>query len=113
MAGIRTVMVTMSPFLADIIEQLLTEHVGLDVVGRFDVRDLLEEGLQVLAPELIFVGLQRGEADEIGRALLALVPAAKVIAFSNDARCGYVYEMRAHRAMLIDISLQELIEAIR
>jgi hypothetical protein len=102
----------MTPLLTDIIEQLLTEHVALDVVARFDVRDLLEERLQVFAPDLIFVGLRPGEADEIGRGLLSLAPAAKVIAFSNDARHGYVHEMRPHRAALIDISPQALIEAI-
>jgi DNA-binding NarL/FixJ family response regulator len=111
-AGIRTVIVTMSPLLTDIIEQLLSGRVTLEVIGRFDVRTLLEEKLRVLAPDLILVGLRRGETDEIGRTLLSLVPVAKVIAFTNDARHGYVHEMRAHRAALIDISPQALIKAI-
>jgi DNA-binding NarL/FixJ family response regulator len=113
MAGIRTVVVTMSPLLTDIIEQSITGHVDLDVVARFGARDFLEKRLPEISPELVLLGLRAGEADEIGRYLLSLVPVARVIAFSGDARHAYLHEMRAHRATLINVSPSELIEAIR
>jgi chemotaxis response regulator CheB len=113
MAGIRTVVVTMSPLLTDLIEQSLTGYVALDVVAHFASRGSFEEQLRVMGPDLVLVGLSPGEADEIGRSLLSLVPVATVIAFSSDARHAYLHVMRAHRAMLIDVSPPALIEAIR
>lgn len=91
----------------------MTGHVVLDVLARLDTRDFLDERLQTINPDLILVGLRPGEADEIGGPLLSLLPAARVIAFSSDARHAYVHEMRAHHVMLNDVSPPALIEAIR
>jgi DNA-binding NarL/FixJ family response regulator len=112
MAGIRTVVVTMSSLFVDIIEQSVTEQIALDIVARFEARDL-EEHLRVINPDLVLVGLRPGEADEIGRSLLEVVPVARVIVFSSDARHAYLHEMIPHRATLIDVSPAALIEAIR
>ena len=61
----------------------------------------------------MLVGLRASETDAVALSVLALLPAAKVIAFSGDARQAYVHEMRPHRAALIDVSPQALIDAIR
>jgi hypothetical protein len=113
MAGIRTVVVTMSPLLSDIVEQSVIGHVVLDIVARLDLRNLIEERLQRLNPELVLIGLQPDETDEIGRALLSLVPTARVIAFSSDARHAYLHLMVAHRVTLFNVAPPLLIEAIR
>jgi DNA-binding NarL/FixJ family response regulator len=113
MAGIRTVVVTISPLLADIIEQSITGQVVLDVLARLDTRDFLDKRLQTINPDLILVGLRPGEPDEIGSSLLSLLPAARVIVFSSDARHAYVHEMLAHHFTLINVSPPALIEAIR
>jgi DNA-binding NarL/FixJ family response regulator len=112
LGNIRTVVVTMSPLLSDIIKQLLIHQTVLDVIAEFDTRDALEERLRNTAPNLILIGLRPGEGDGIGLSFLALVPAAKVIAFSSDGRHAYLHEMRAHRAALIEVSPQALIDAI-
>ena len=112
MARLRTVIVTMSRMLSDIITALVTDHAALDVVAEFDSRADAENRLPVIAPDLILVGLHDGETDAIGLTLLALVPSAKVIAFSSDGRNGYLHEMRAQRVELTDISPQGLIHAI-
>jgi DNA-binding NarL/FixJ family response regulator len=106
-------MVTLSPLLADIVERLVAGQIALEVVAHFDERDLLKEKLPKISPDLVFVGLQSRETDRIGRSLLKLLPMAKVIAFSSDARHAYIHEMRAHRATIIDVSAQALIRAIR
>jgi DNA-binding NarL/FixJ family response regulator len=99
--------------LADIIKQLVAGEIRLDVVARFDKRALLWEKLPEIAPDLVLVGLRSQETDRICRSLLHLLPIAKVIAFSSDARKAYIHEMRPHRAALIDVSAQALIGAIR
>jgi DNA-binding NarL/FixJ family response regulator len=111
-ASIRTVIVTMSPMLSNIITALVTDHATLDVVAEFGTRAEAENQLPAIAPDLILVGLRSGETDLIGRTLLALVPFAKVLAFSTDARDAYLHEMRAHREELTDVSPQGLIDAV-
>jgi len=102
----------MAPLLTDIIEHSLIGHIALHVVARFDNRDFSEETLRSVRPDLVLIGLRPGESDAVGRSLLALIPAAKVIAFSSDARHGYIHQMRAHRAVIINISPQTLIKGI-
>jgi DNA-binding NarL/FixJ family response regulator len=111
-ARIRTVIVTMPRLLGDIITALVTDHAALDVVAEFDNRADAENSLPDIAPDLILVGLRDDETDAIGLTLLALGPSAKVVAFSNDGRNGYLHEMRAQRVELTDISPQTLIDAI-
>jgi chemotaxis response regulator CheB len=111
-ASIRSVVITMSPLLTDIIEHLLTGHLDFEVIAEFANRNFSEEALKTICPDLVLVGLRPGESDEIGRSLLALIPPVKVIAFSSDARHGYLHEMRAHRSVIIDISPQTLLKGI-
>jgi DNA-binding NarL/FixJ family response regulator len=111
-AAIRTVMITMSPMLRDLVTELMAEHVNVDLVDELDTRDGLEEQLQALVPDLILIGLGRGEGDEIGLSLVRFLPNAKVIAFSSDGRNAFVHRMQPQRTALLDVSPQMLIEAI-
>ena len=112
MAAIRTVMVTVSPILRDLITELMAGHGHLDVVGELDTRDRLEEQLRALAPDLILIGLGRDEGDEIGLSLMRFLPNAKVIAFSSDLRHAFVHRMQPQRIALLDVSPQMLIDTI-
>jgi hypothetical protein len=110
--AIRTVMITTSPIFRDLVTELMVGHRTLDVVGEFDTSDGIEEQLQQLAPDLILIKLRRNEGDEIGLELARLLPSAKVIAFSNDARDAFVYRMPLQRTSLLDVSPKMLIDAI-
>jgi DNA-binding NarL/FixJ family response regulator len=110
---VRTVLVTLSPLLADIVKQLVGDQIGLDIVARFDRRALLSTKLPQIAPDLVLVGLRSHEADGVGRSVLEFLPTAKVISLSSDARQAYLHEMRPHRAIIVDVSARALIEAIR
>jgi DNA-binding NarL/FixJ family response regulator len=111
-AAIRTVMITMSPIFRDLVTALMAGHWPLDVVRELNTRDGIEEQLRGLAPNLILIGLGRNEGDEIGFALTRLLPTAKVIAFSNDARDAFVHRAQHQRTVLLDVSPQMLIDAI-
>jgi DNA-binding NarL/FixJ family response regulator len=113
-AAIRTVMITMSPILRDLLMESMVGHVSLDLVGELETRDGLEEKLRPLIPDLIFVGLGRGEDDDkIGVSLARLLPNVKVILFSSDARDAFVHRMQPQRTILLDFSRQMLIDSIR
>ena len=112
MAGLRVVAVTMSPLLRDVVTALLTDHVTVDVVAAFDTRAEGERRLEDIDPNLILIGLQPGESDEIASRLLTRLPGAKVVAFSHDGRNVCVHEMRRHRQLLPGVSPQAVVEAI-
>ena len=82
------------------------------MVGELFTRDGLEEQLQALAPDLILIGLDRNEGDEIGPSLVRLLPNAKVIAFSNNARNAFIHRMQPYRTALLGVSPQVLIDNI-
>jgi DNA-binding NarL/FixJ family response regulator len=100
-------MVTIPPLFADIIRQVLAGHVAIEIVAEIGRRNRLEERLR-LQPDLVLIGLRRGEADRVGLSILAVLPRAKVIAFSSDARNAYVHEVRPHRIELQDFSMAAL-----
>jgi DNA-binding NarL/FixJ family response regulator len=108
-AVIRTALVTIPPILGDIIKTLLTE---LDVVAQLDDRAEVEKQLRLSFPDLVIIGLLKGETDAIGYAFLDLVPVANVIVLSNDGRNAYVYATHARRMVLTDVSPRALIDVI-
>jgi DNA-binding NarL/FixJ family response regulator len=101
-------MVTIQPLFADIIRQALAGHVAIEVVAQIRRRNRLEARLRALQPELVVVGLRRGENDAIGVTILAALPQAKVIVVSSDVRNACVYEVRPHRIQLRDFSMETL-----
>jgi DNA-binding NarL/FixJ family response regulator len=109
---IRTAMVTITPIISDIIETMLSARASLNVLAHFNDREEIAERLVAVSPDLVLIGLQHEETDDIARALLMLIPVAKVVAISSDGRNAYVHEMRAHRRALADVSPRTLINAI-
>lgn len=112
MARIRTVTVTLSGMLGEIIERVLSSRIELEVVARLDDRTALCARLRSLAPDLVLVGLTPDDTDALASSVLGCLPGVKVIAFAGDGRHAYLHEMRAHRAALIDITPEALIAAI-
>jgi DNA-binding NarL/FixJ family response regulator len=109
---IRTVMITMSPILRDLITELIARHRPLNVVAELDSRQGFEEPLRSLTPALVLIGLARNEGDEIGLSLVRLLPKTKVIAFSRDGHNAFVYQMLPQRTLLVDVSPQMLVDTI-
>lgn len=112
MPAIRTVIITMPPIFRDLITELMAGLRPLNLVAELDSRHGVEEWLPPLAPDLILIGLDRNESDEIGLSLVRLLPNAKVIAFSSDGRHAFVHQMQPQRMPLLDVSPQTLIDAI-
>lgn len=107
------VFVTISPLLSDIITEVMSQHVDLNIIAQFDNRDPIFNRLPALAADLVVIGLRTGETDEIAALALKAVPAAKVIGISSDGRNAYLHEMRPYRALMFDFSPSELIAALR
>ena len=113
MSGIRTVMVTMPVMLSDLVKRLAPGRVELEVVAQLGTRHALALRLQQLRPDLVLIGLRRTESDLLITTLLALLPKAKFIVFSHDARTVIGYELRLTKTGLSDLSPDAFFDFIR
>jgi DNA-binding NarL/FixJ family response regulator len=112
-AVIRTVVITLPMMISDIVKQLLIDDVKLDIVGRFDNRELIEDMLRAISPDLVLVGLSPDEPGITGLSFLTVVPAAKVIVFSSDGHSAYVSQRGASWTHLPDVSPDAITSVIR
>ena len=78
------VIVTLPPFLRDIITALVEDHVPRGIVTDLDSRAEAAAKIELMAPNLVLVGLRSGETDDVGLELLSRIPTAKAIAISSD-----------------------------
>ena len=113
MRPLRTVTVTITPLLGDIISQVVTVQAPIEIFARLDSRDRLELRLRILAPHLVLIGLRKDEDAAIALSLRNTLPRAKVIALSHDGHHAYLPVPDHPRTTLIDLSPKALIEAIR
>ena len=112
MIAIRTAIVTMSPMLRDIVKELPTGRERLEIIAELTDRDLLADRLKAILPDLVLIGLARGESDRIARSILMALPRSRVIALSSAGRHVYIHEMRSHRTALCDASATAVIRAL-
>jgi len=109
---LRCIFVTISPLLSAIVAQALSHSVRLHVLGCIAERNGIERRVAQLAPDLVVIGLQTGESDSLGAALLQHVPGAKILLIASAGDCAFLYEMRPYRAMLFDFSPENLLATL-
>lgn len=102
----------MPPLIVDIIAKLLPDRTALNVLAQLADRVDIQERLSALNPDLVLLGLQNGETENVPYDLLALLPSAMIISLSSDGRSAVIYEMRPHRRTLRNISPRVLIQTI-
>ena len=112
MAPLRTVIVTTPVLLSDLIERAALGPAHLDIIARLGNRRGLPRRLQQLRPDLVVIGLRRTETDIIVTKLLVLLPKAKFIVFSHDARVVLGYELRVRKIQLSNSSPDQVIDFI-
>jgi hypothetical protein len=110
---IRTVMVTTPAMLRDIIKRLAVGRVELDVIAEFRARHALVRRLTAIQPDLVVVGLRRGEPDAVIHRLIMVVPATKFIAFSGDGSTALGFELRLYQTDLGEVSPDAFMDFIR
>jgi hypothetical protein len=97
----------------EILEEAFAAN-GFVVMGEGDGEpggDLLA-GMRTGAADALIVREDSCGEDEI-RGLLAERPAARVLAIAPNGDSGSLYELRAHRVHLADLSPQALVDAIK
>lgn len=113
MAGVRTLIVTVSPLLADLVKAVLRPHLFLDVVEVLSTRDRLMERLQYLSPDLVLLGLLNGEDDTCAVPLLAALVSVRILVLAANGAQAWLYETGPHRTALPKLSSSDLIDALK
>jgi DNA-binding NarL/FixJ family response regulator len=109
---VRTIVVTMSPLLADIVLTFLKSHLAINVVGVLDDREALAQRLADIRPDLVLLGLLEAESDACARPLLASVPSARVLVLAPNGQNAWLHEMRPHRLALPSFSRRRLLRML-
>lgn len=110
MLTMRVVVVNLHPLLRDIIATL-PQNCAPVIVADFSKRPARGQ-LKLLAPDLVIVGLRRGENDRIAERYLAELNTARVLVVSRNAREAFLYRAPARRIVLDNVSLDALDKAL-
>jgi DNA-binding NarL/FixJ family response regulator len=82
--GLRAVLLTVPPLLADLIRHVLTSRAALQIVAELTDPDSVYARLRALAPDVVIIG-PAGGAWPVDVALVrALLPGARVLVLSAD-----------------------------
>jgi hypothetical protein len=109
---LRTLKVTVSPLLGEMIVAVLLPHLPLDIVGLLETREGLTAALGTLSPDLLLLGLLVAEPETIAQSLLVLVPSMKVVALAADGRQAWLFETGLPPLTLPDLSVSDLVCAV-
>ena len=112
MRKLKTVFISMTPLLYNLIKEVLCNKVSIECLGELPVTDEVLNRLKEMAPDLVLVGLSSDDTDRLAMSILCALPDAKVITYTSDGRHAYVNELIYHQHPLIDVSPQTLISAI-
>jgi len=109
---VRTVVVTMSPLLADIVLKLLKSGLAIDLVEVLEDREALAQRLADIRPDLVLLGLLETESDACARPLLASLPYARFLVLAPNGQRAWLHEMRPHRLALPSFSRRRLLRIL-
>jgi hypothetical protein len=109
---VSTLVVTVSPLLADIVTSVLQPYLPLNVIGVLQTRDRLADHLRETTPDLVLLGLVGAETDACARPFLAVLPSAAFLVLAPNGQHAWLHDMRPHRTTLTDFSLQSLVRVL-
>ncbi len=112
MAGFRTLVVTVSPLLGEMILAVLLPHLPLEIVGILAMRQDMAAMLAQAAPDLLLLGLLENEPETIADSLLAMCPSMKILALAANGREAWLFEAGQTPLALPDLSVPALVSAL-
>jgi len=111
-AALRTLMVTVSPLLGELIMAALLPHFPLDLVGILETREGLAASLNAWSPDLVLLGLQGVETEACAQPVLALLPSVKILVISANGEPALLLENGSLPLVLADLSVPLLIQTL-
>lgn len=111
MERIRIVMGITRPILASIVRTALGVDPGLELFETMP--DEIPGAVRRLEPQLVILEQDDGELSELSRELLRDWPDVRVLLLARDGREGFLWELRPHRVVLGELSIETLRESVR
>jgi chemotaxis response regulator CheB len=112
-ARLRTLVVTLSPLLRELVTSVLPSQISVDVVEVLQSREGVAERLRDLAPDLVLIGLLNGETDAIALPLLAALPSVRILVLAPNGEHAWLHQSHGRRVALSHLSVQALREAMQ
>jgi hypothetical protein len=109
---LRTVAVTLSPLLRDLVIEVLSPGFVIDVVEVLSTREGLDDRLSRIAPELVLTGLLDSETAAIAPRLLAGCPTTRLLLFARNGERAWFYQS-GRGVELNPVTPQALRDALR
>jgi hypothetical protein len=105
-ARMRTVVVTLSPLLGEMLTQALAASLALAPFTILRTRTRLATRLRALAPDVVLLGLRPRETAGLAQALAESLPQTRILAFAADGRLASLH-VAGHSAQPVnDLSLR-------
>jgi chemotaxis response regulator CheB len=112
-AAFRMLVVTLSPFLRELVTGVLAPEIPVDVVGALASRERLAARIREQAPDIVLLGLGEGEVEAVDPLLLKASSLAPILALTHNGQSAWLYESSGRRVTLSDLSVASLKEALR
>jgi chemotaxis response regulator CheB len=109
---VRTLAVTISPLLANLLTDVLKPRLPLDLIGIVQNRATLAEALRASSPDLVVLGLIGTETDAVARPFFAVLPATVILVLSANGHCAWLHQRRRRRVVLAGLSVAALGDAL-
>lgn len=113
MARLRTLVVTLSPLLRELVTSVLPSPISVDVIEILESRQGVAERLRDLAPDLVLIGLVDAETDAIALPLLAALPSVRILVLARNGAHAWLHQPHGRRTVLSDLSVQALRAAMQ
>jgi hypothetical protein len=110
---VRVVLAALPTMLAEIVREALASHPDLEVVAEVHSRAALWRLLPASEARVAILGLEEGESPLDCAALLRAHPHLTMLAINADGRTAYHCAMRMLVSVTTELSLQQLIDALR
>jgi chemotaxis response regulator CheB len=112
-ARLRTLVVTLSPLLRELVTKVLPSQISVDLIEILESRECVAQRLRDLAPDLVLIGLLDAETDAIALPLLAALPAVRILVLARNGEHAWLHQSPGRRAVLSNLSVQALREAMQ
>ena len=113
-----SVVLALTPLLADVVENILAADRAIRVVGRIDARPELDLDRTLAIArstraQVVLVGLDEGSNARFRNALFDARPRLKVLSITDDGRGGTTCELVPRLTPLGELRPESLVSAIR
>lgn len=109
----RVVLAALPTMISDIVRETLAPHRDLQVVAEVDSHLALRRLLGATLADVAIVGLAGGESPGEFAALLRTHPELTLLAISLEDHTAYHCSMRMVVSVTAELSLQQLLDALR